>query len=975
MKKFLFLNVFVLLSLLISFAQNSNGGFFNSDKFKFSQKYFFKDINQKSIKAVRIAIRKISAIDSVNSYLFYPSKPNGNQLGLFDFMMTLANEKKIKLYNFKTSFFKNEITSTEVYEIAKKTNKYRSQFSELEQVDTSMTIEFNSSSIKNFYVMESVIIGNNDRVIETRPIGLCPILNDTLAQFVINDSIGYDFWEKPLFWIYFPDIMPYLAFHMPKNEVKGFKNTLDFFVKNKYIGALDKFMHFDFDNVDIDVSMEAKGFNTEGFNIQWIYDAIDSGRYVDKFNKKYQGNSGINEQTRNFEIEKDSSLNVDVIHSARYVYKTIDLRKPENYPLHFPYTPSFGQMSLIDVLIEGIRNHSFTAYVDDVSFEPLSIGRLDSLLIENNRILIFDDLYGDYTHDTVVQDIIPVSDVHKFILKEVEFFDIKGNLIHKRVLGLSAYLKINNNSDIQEDYAHISVSDATFRKLFYVPLTDTSVRFSLLQHDAYRFDSYNNLSLYSFLKNEKFKVDTLDLLPVSVNTALWELNQKPKIDTNGNLQKNSLNFDSNINDILCAKYLYHTIDLQNYENRCLYQSVDDFQNQKCLIELIMDAIKAEKITVFVDDNAIIYSQAVNLLSTYVSYYVNDDFNMPNIDTILVYNPKTTVTKYCVKEVVFYNSLGVNLGSKILGFYPVYQSEKSMYDNDNVFYNDENSFYIKLNKPDVQKFLNDNYAYKFKNGFQISYLSFFNEKKYTVEKVKEEPVGIELALKEYGINPEKYNENLDSKNSLNYNEFLPFDTIKSPKLVFRVIEYDTLNYKYFNTILSKSGMYTFSEFLSNLLQINQLKTYEYNPDGVFEKNITKEDINKQIIQLLRLVTFSDIDYNTGSYLISDSALLNFDYVKRFIIKELHVGEKVFIIGICPVLNYEAEPTLYFDKELFWTPFNIEIRKEMTKKEVFKLNCEAERSIWDCFQNRSYNGTIISEKTISVQDAETLILELK
>ncbi|MFO8001392.1 MAG: gliding motility protein GldN, partial [Marinilabilia sp.] len=54
---------------------------------------------------------------------------------------------------------------------------------------------------------------------------------------------------------------------------------------------------------------------------------------------------------------------------AKRVWRIIDLREKMNLPLYYPTTPMDDRLSLIDLLMEGIKNGEITAYSADTEDE------------------------------------------------------------------------------------------------------------------------------------------------------------------------------------------------------------------------------------------------------------------------------------------------------------------------------------------------------------------------------------------------------------------------------------------------------------------------------------------------------------------------------------------------------------------------------------------------------------------------------
>lgn len=960
-------------------SQNNNGGFFKFDKYKTSLKNQYQNIVQKDIKAVRLSVRILSDTITNNKFLFYPNQQSGNRIGLFDLIIWAINNNNLKIYTPKVPNFEKQISIDSVYEVVRRSNRYETYYYEQQSFDSIKTFTLNSSSIKKFYLLESTIIGNDDSIITTRPLGLCPIFNDTLSIFE-SEKIEYSIWERALFWVYFPDIMPVLANHFPETEINGINNTLDFFLKSYYQGELDKYQHFDYSKMDIDVSLEAKGVNKDGYNIDWIYNSTNDGMYVNPYDKKFQGNPEIKSTMPIFD-NKDQPLTISEIHSAKYVYKTVDLRNIENYPLHFPYESNFGQSSLIDILLNGVQNKTINAYKNSDSYQPIQLSELDEVM-KNSLLVPIIDYDGNMFYDSVIIEKIPNYDVCKYLLKEVEFYDIAGKLIGSKIIGISPIVK-----HVSTQKAYYNYAEPAYQPVFFVSFADSAVRNLLNQNFTYRFSKNDNSTFYSFFKDNKYKTDTTNwTVDASIYTALWELKLSPvnflfpfkskKNQIFENIsEKKTIDSTFMFSEIACAKYKTISIHIDDPNNASLKQSMTSNINPNCFIELIMDAINKGEITAYSNNKAISYSKAVELISFYTEHFFYDDSDIPKADTVLIYNPKSTVTMYDIKLAVFYNSQGKEIGSKVLGFYPINQYNRSEISGCGMIFQEdinEPAFYIPFDTS-TEKFLSKHYAYEFKNGIKISYLSYFKQKLYTVKSDSFQAVGIEHSLKECGVNKPFIIKSSNNVQNSSYDRLIPIATNVTPKLIFRELLNDTLNYKYFYSFSELNGLQNFSDFLFSCIETEKVISYEYNEEGDFVSNISKSDIKEKILNQRKQILFIQNTYDSLTY--PDSVLYNLNLVVKYILKELQIGDTSIVLGICPVMEYEAEPGYFVQSELFWASFNKDFRTLMGNTEVVRLHCEPLKTFWDCFQNHSYHGNIISEKTISVQDAEKLINDLK
>jgi gliding motility associated protien GldN len=123
---------------------------------------------------------------------------------------------------------------------------------------------------------------------------------------------------------------------------------------------------------------------------------------------------------------------------AKRVWQVIDMREKMNQPLYFPVTPINSRRSLMQVLIDGIREGSITAYdVDNDEFTiPMTPEQLFSNLERSQTITMQrpEPPYDEF--DTTLTISFNTADVMRFRIKEEWFFDSKRSVLDVRVLGI-----------------------------------------------------------------------------------------------------------------------------------------------------------------------------------------------------------------------------------------------------------------------------------------------------------------------------------------------------------------------------------------------------------------------------------------------------------------------------------------------------------------------------------------------------------
>jgi gliding motility associated protien GldN len=191
----------------------------------------------------------------------------------------------------------------------------------------------------------------------------------------------------------------------------------------------------------------------------------------------------------------------DVLWMKR-VWQVIDLREKMNQPLYFPITPSASRRSLMQVLIDGIREGSITAYdaLNDEFTLPMTPEQLFSNLERTQTITMQRPTPPYDEFDTTLTISFNPADVMRYRIKEEWFFDSKRSVLDVRVLGIcpvrEAIDPLTGESRGDEPLFWIYYPDA--RKV----LANSEV-FNR-QNDAQRM-SYDDLFLRRFFSSYVFK--------------------------------------------------------------------------------------------------------------------------------------------------------------------------------------------------------------------------------------------------------------------------------------------------------------------------------------------------------------------------------------------------------------------------------------------------------------------------------------
>jgi len=187
---------------------------------------------------------------------------------------------------------------------------------------------------------------------------------------------------------------------------------------------------------------------------------------------------------------------------SKQVWQIIDLREKMNQPLYFPITPTNSRRSLMQVLIDGIREGSLTAYSpDNDEFTiPMTPEQLFSNIERTQTVTMQrpEPPYDEF--DTTLTISFNPADVMRFRVKEEWFFDSKRSVLDVRVLGICP---------VRENLDPLTGESRGDEPLFwiYYPDARTSLANSEVfnrHNDAQRM-SYDDMFLRRFFSSYVYK--------------------------------------------------------------------------------------------------------------------------------------------------------------------------------------------------------------------------------------------------------------------------------------------------------------------------------------------------------------------------------------------------------------------------------------------------------------------------------------
>lgn len=167
------------------------------------------------------------------------------------------------------------------------------------------------------------------------------------------------------------------------------------------------------------------------------------------------------------------------------VWRMIDLRQKMNLPLYYPTKAIGSRMSLIDILLWGMKNEGLKVYATD---DELNEFAKEMTYDQVSQALggLPDTIKRTGMADTIIPGEIRNDQVKKVLVKEKWFFDKQYSTMQVRIIGLCPIRVYSRPGD--------STNTPIMKKLFWVYYPDA--RNLLCSHDV--FNPFNDAQRISF---------------------------------------------------------------------------------------------------------------------------------------------------------------------------------------------------------------------------------------------------------------------------------------------------------------------------------------------------------------------------------------------------------------------------------------------------------------------------------------------
>lgn len=179
--------------------------------------------------------RVLDLTKDCNAVLYYPEEPQGERMNLFTYLFKLMMRKQITVYNYTIDG--NEDFSAD--NIVKPKDFLDRNHIRYEEKDGHYHIEDSdipSSEVNTYYIKECAYFDQHTATFHIQVVALCPVRKET-------DDFDVAAVNKPMFWVKYADISPFLA----KLSLNGsnYNNAAtmsadDYFTTNQYEGKIYK---------------------------------------------------------------------------------------------------------------------------------------------------------------------------------------------------------------------------------------------------------------------------------------------------------------------------------------------------------------------------------------------------------------------------------------------------------------------------------------------------------------------------------------------------------------------------------------------------------------------------------------------------------------------------------------------------------------------------------------------------------------
>jgi len=205
-------------------------GFYQVNNMEDAVPFAYPEVNRKNIRFYKRVWRDMDLKDEKNAILAVP----GNSL--IEVVMKAIEKGKLSLYSPDDDSFKGRLSAQEGMARFADSVLVPIFDGEGNQIDSKMALnEFDPARVTKFRVKEDIFFDKQRSRLETRIIGVAPLMNITTSA-ELAESVG----ATPAFWLYFPQLRYSLVQVDISDPDKGLYEMSmdDFFVQNKFASTI-----------------------------------------------------------------------------------------------------------------------------------------------------------------------------------------------------------------------------------------------------------------------------------------------------------------------------------------------------------------------------------------------------------------------------------------------------------------------------------------------------------------------------------------------------------------------------------------------------------------------------------------------------------------------------------------------------------------------------------------------------------------
>lgn len=209
-----------------------------------------KDAMPEDVSWRRDIYRQLDLKLNKNAALYYPVEPSGQQMNLFTCMFRLILAGRLNAYTYTMDGKENFVESNKL-NLKDFLNDHSIYYEEQQGKLTVADADVPSREVMRYYLKESSYLDQRTGTTHTKVVALCPIKVEGVDEFAISSDFSSEDEEmeaaetnlttKPLFWIKYDDVAPYLAklpvMSSDQNNVTNM-TAADYFNMNRYSGKI-----------------------------------------------------------------------------------------------------------------------------------------------------------------------------------------------------------------------------------------------------------------------------------------------------------------------------------------------------------------------------------------------------------------------------------------------------------------------------------------------------------------------------------------------------------------------------------------------------------------------------------------------------------------------------------------------------------------------------------------------------------------